>query len=122
MATEANLCLEDKLQKKGDELRASKELQLKQANEIAALQQDNDGKATHISSLEKKLCFEKEQHEVLNHKISEANQKMASLQAEASVLKQQLSSASEAEQQLKCELQAVTKKKDEVYNNALLID
>ena len=78
------------------------------------MQQENDDQVTHISSMEKKLCLEKEHREVLNHEISEANQNMASLQAEVTVLKQQLSSASEAEQQLTCEIQTITKKMDEV--------
>ena len=113
--TEVNRCLENKLQKREDELRSSQALQLKQANDIVVLQKEKDDKEIHISSMKEKLSCEKEQRQALDQKTSEANKKVASLQAEAALLKQKLTSTSEAEQKLNCEIQTMRKKFDEVY-------
>ena len=109
-----NRCLENKLQKREDELRSSQALQLKQANDIVVLQKEKDDKEIHISSMKEKLSCEKEQRQALDQKTSEANKKVASLQAEAALLKQKLTSTSEAEQRLNGEIQTMRKKFDEV--------
>ena len=112
--TQRNTLLENQLQQRDGEQRSLQAQLQERANQIAALQREADQKGVHISSIKDEVRSVKNEREKLNLDLGVANEKSASLQLEVAMLREQLSSTSQAREKLDSQTQDMVTRMDEV--------
>ena len=120
-----NEALEEKLQQRDNELRSSQALLLERANQIAALQREGDHKDMRISTADDQIHSAKELQGKLDLQLGVANEKMAALQSEVAMLREQLEAsngklierengATQAQEKFESKMQSMRTKMDKV--------